>query len=105
MSAKAFSVNKGEPQASSSKMICNKMLRVRSWLFLASTTWMGTPSITHCLMSASVMYEEDALSYRRRLGYFLITRVDEASATRVSGDFLTILLLSCGDLLKDFEPF
>jgi len=35
-------------------------------------------SITICFTSAKVMYEDVSVSYRRRLGYFLMTRCAEA---------------------------
>jgi len=47
--------NMGAPFASSSKMICSKMLRVKSSLDLASTTVNTSLSNTSCLTSVKVM--------------------------------------------------
>ena len=55
MLASAASENIGAPPASSSRMICSRMLRVRSSLVLASRTTKGSCCITSCFTSASVM--------------------------------------------------
>src|SRR5690606_14042103 len=73
----------GAPPASSSRMICSRMLRVRSSPLLASTTLKFSLPSTSCLTSASVMYALVCVSYSRRFGYFLINRV--AFAIGLSG--------------------
>ncbi|CFN63630.1 Uncharacterised protein [Bordetella pertussis] len=47
--------NMGMPPLSSSRMICSRILRVRSSPLLASTTWKFSLARTSCLTSASVM--------------------------------------------------
>ena len=49
------SVNMGAPPASSSRMICSKMLRVRSSWVLASRITKAERVMTNCLTSAKVM--------------------------------------------------
>ena len=48
-------LNIGIPPDSSSRMICNKIARVRSSFVFASTTLKSMPLKTICLTSASVM--------------------------------------------------
>src|SRR5919106_6215478 len=64
----------GWPAASSSAMIWSRTLRVMSSSVLASRTTNSVPSSTSRRTSSRVMYLLVAVSYRRRLGYFLSTR-------------------------------
>src|SRR5579863_6901022 len=64
----------GSARFSCSAITCNRMLRVISALFFLSTTTNSILSTTKRLTSAKVMYRLSTVSYRRRFGYFFITR-------------------------------
>src|ERR1700693_5665353 len=64
----------GSQRCSCSAITCSKMLRVMSALFFLSTTTNSILSTTKRLTSAKVMYRLSTVSYRRRFGYFFITR-------------------------------
>src|SRR6266545_2466013 len=68
------------------------MLRVISSSVWASRTTKTTPSRTNRRTSSSVMYLLRAVSYRRRLGYFLMTRGSLMSVAIYPGDtVLTVI--------------
>src|SRR5574343_784027 len=66
--------NIGTPPVSPSRMICSRLLRVRSSPLLASSTLKDSNFSTRSLTSPKVIYALVLVSYKRRLGYFLIRR-------------------------------
>src|SRR6266545_5055916 len=74
----------GWPASSCSAMTWSRTVRVMSSSVLASRTTNCTLSSTNRRTSSSVMYLLVAVSYRRRLGYFLRTRGSLIGLARAS---------------------